>query len=142
MVGNGGFGPGFGVIGLKGGYASDYGTLVETFATLRPCLTEAVESLRGSEALSRELLIPLPYCELGGNMFACVHCHGIQDPVYSLEQGVLWREKYNLYDFFQLWTDGIDYSLHQDGIEIVEREYINPFTGNKETQRGRYRRRP
>jgi hypothetical protein len=31
QVGNGGFGPGLGLIGLKRGYASDFGTLAETY---------------------------------------------------------------------------------------------------------------
>lgn len=30
-IGNGGFGPGYGIIGLKGGYPSDAGTLVEAY---------------------------------------------------------------------------------------------------------------
>src|SRR5262245_35297573 len=34
-VSNGGFGPGYGIMGLDGGCASDYGTLVETFESLK-----------------------------------------------------------------------------------------------------------
>ena len=132
-IGNGGFGPGFGIIGLKGGYASDYGNLVETYAILHQTLCEGWQSLeKGVTALETESRIPLPFCDFGGNMFACVDAHDVHHTVYSLEQGTLWREKYNLQQFFQMWMDGIDYSSQQEGIEIVQREYINPFTGKKD----------
>lgn len=45
-VGNGGYGPGFGIIGLKGGYASDLGTLLETYESLHNLLLEARQLLK------------------------------------------------------------------------------------------------
>src|SRR5947209_3673304 len=67
QVGNGGFGPSRGgsIIGLEGGYASDFGTLVEAY-----------EQLKGDQALEgkkwRASLLPI--CEWGCNIFSCVDC--------------------------------------------------------------------
>jgi len=141
-VGNGGFGPGYGVIGLEGGFASDYGTLVEAYLTLQPTLVEGYLALMKGKALpdestSRTLL---PFCEFGCNMYACVGCDDGECSVYSLEQGELFREKYKLQQFLEMWIDGIHYSSQQEGVEVVEHEIINPFTREKAIVRERRRR--
>jgi hypothetical protein len=41
-VGSGGFGPGYGIIGVGNGYASDYGNLVETLEVLSWCFAKSV----------------------------------------------------------------------------------------------------
>lgn len=141
-VGNGGYGPGFGIIGLKGGYASDYGTLLETYESLHNLLLEARQLLKEATRPGRmESSALLPFCEFGCNIFACVDVENIQHIVYSSEEGELWREKYNLREFFEMWMEGIDYSSRQDGIEVVERRIINPFTGKTDVARARRRRR-
>jgi hypothetical protein len=64
-VGNGGFGPGYGIIGVGGGQASNLGTLVETYDQIK----------KGADYLgitwSARLL---PFCEWGCNIFSCVDC--------------------------------------------------------------------
>jgi hypothetical protein len=80
QVGNGGFGPGRGgsIIGLEGGYASDFGTLVETYEQLR-----ADQALEGKQW--RATL--LPFCEWGCNIFSCVDCEGTHHLIYLVEEG-------------------------------------------------------
>jgi hypothetical protein len=121
-VGNGGFGPGRGgsIIGLKGGYASDFGTIVETYKQLN--------EYQESEGKAWKVGL-LPFCEWGCNLFSCVDCN---DPhfVYLFEDFDVHPKYYSLSDFFKLWTDGVDiFSYEGTGTEAVE--VINPFTGQK-----------
>lgn len=139
IVGNGGFGPGYGLIGLAGGNASDYGTVVETYRTLQETLVIALRDVKGSR--EEQGITLLPFCEFGCNMYACVDCKDTQYALYSLEEGRLFRENYSLHRFFEMWIDGIDYSSEQEAVEVVEQEVINPFTKKKTIVRTRRRRR-
>ncbi|QDV48207.1 SMI1/KNR4 family protein [Gimesia fumaroli] len=122
-VGNGGFGPGYGVIGLEGGYASDYGNVVETFQLLKS--DQESEGLEWQEGL-------LPFCEWGCNIFSCVDCNDPQHPVFTFEDFAVTQQNYTLDRFFELWMSGADI-LSCDGAEVDEVEITNPFTGEKET---------
>jgi SMI1 / KNR4 family (SUKH-1) len=128
-VGNGGFGPGYGVFGLKGGFKGDCGTLVDEYRCLKEVL---VSKGKGSKTV-------LPFCEFGDNMNACVDYADAKHVVYSFDQGRIWREKYTLKNFFEMWIEGVDYSSLEEGVEIVETEIINPFTKKKEIIRTRRR---
>jgi hypothetical protein len=123
QVGNGGFGPGYGVIGVEGGYASDHGDLVETHAVLK-CGTK-----------SRRLKWPdrvLPFCEWGCNIFSCTDSDDVGNPVFTCDQGHLSPETYTLDGFFELWLDGVNIlSYKRDAGAKVE--IINPFTGKPTT---------
>jgi hypothetical protein len=123
-VGNGAFGlkkfPG-GLIGVQGGYASDFGTLVETYEQLkRDQESEGKQWRRGL----------LPFFEWGCNIFSCVDCSVPDHPVYLLEDGVVSPENYNIADFFRMLVEGVDI-LSLRASDATSVEIINPFTGEK-----------
>lgn len=120
-VGNGGFGPGYGIIGVRGGYASDYGTLVETHGLLK----------RDQESMGREWPSGLlPFCEWGGNIFSCVDCHDPRHPVSTFEDSAVWSQGYTLDRFFELWMTGANI-LASGPSRVQQVEITNPFTGKK-----------
>jgi hypothetical protein len=121
-VGNGGFGPGYGLIGLDGGYVSDYGTLVETYNILKG----------GHEQAGDEWLPTLlPFCEWGCNIFSCVECNKSDDPVYLFREGDVTRQTFSLLSFFETWMKGGNLlSVGETEVETVE--ITNPFTRKKE----------
>ncbi|MBW3541330.1 MAG: SMI1/KNR4 family protein [Planctomycetes bacterium] len=116
-IGNGGFGPGYGVIGLPGGHKSDYGDLVGTYKQLRGDQESA-----GYEWPNAVL----PFCEWGCNIFSCVDGDTLR--VYTFEDFSLWPQEYDLDGFFELWLDGIDI-LACDTIDLERLHIRNPFTG-------------
>jgi SMI1 / KNR4 family (SUKH-1) len=122
-VGNGGFGPGRGgsIIGLEGGYASDFGTLVETYKQLKE--DQALEGKQWKADL-------LPFCEWGCNIFSCVDCKDLNYPIYLFEDGDVIPKGYTLQDFFNLWLEGVDI-LSYEGRANETAEVTNPFTGHK-----------
>jgi len=123
QVGNGGFGPGYGVIGLEGGYASDYGNVVETFQLLKSDqVSEGQEWPKGL----------LPFCDWGCNIFSCVDCNDPGHPVFTFEDFAVTQQNYTLDRFFELWMSGADI-LSCDRAEVDEVEFTNPFTGEKGT---------
>jgi hypothetical protein len=99
QVGNGGFGPGLGgsIIGVDGGYASDFGTLVTTYRTFQ----EGKEA--DGDAWTTGLL---PFCEWGGLMFSSVDRTDANYRVHHSEALVAQPMNYSLQDFFQMWLDG------------------------------------
>lgn len=123
QVGNGGFGPGRGgsIIGVKGGYASDFGTLVETYEQLRGDYTLEGKHWRAGV---------LPFCEWGCNIFSCVNCKAAPGPIYLFEEGDMSAQRYSLQDFFQMWIEGVDI-LSYEGTATESAEITNPFTGHK-----------
>jgi len=128
-VGNGGFGPGYGVIGVYGGYASDYGTLTETFGQLGQ-----------NGTLRADGRIALPFCEWGCNMFSCIDCATCAYEVVHFEEGRIEGRCFTLDDFFRMWLDGVDI-LSYGSDQVRERHIVkNPFTGKKAEIRGKCRR--
>jgi hypothetical protein len=122
-VGNGGFGPGYGIIGVEGGYASDHGNLVETHGVLK----------QDQESEGREWPSGLlPFCEWGCNIFSCVDCSDVRHPVYTFEDFAVRPQGYTLDKFFELWTVGADILAFEPS-EVERVEITNPFTGKKET---------
>ena len=130
-VGNGGFGPGYGVIGLSGGYASDYGCIVEAYELLKR--DQESEGRRWREGL-------LPFCEWGCNIFSCVDCQGPKNQIYIFENFDVWPQGYTIEGFFEAWMKGIDI-LSCDSFEYETIETINPFTGKKDVVKRRRRRK-
>lgn len=129
-AGNGGFGPGYGIIGVEGGCASDYGNLVETHGVLK----------HDQESEGREW--PgglLPFCEWGCNIFSCVDCHDTRHPVHTFEDFAARPEGYTLDEFFELWMAGVDLLAYKPS-KVERVEITNPFTGKKETVSKRRRR--
>jgi len=123
QIGNGGFGPGYGLIGLQSGAESDFGSLAETHHQL-----QSDQECEGNEWQ----LGLLPFCSWGCNIFSCVDCTNADFPVYNFEDFDVLPQGYSLQDFFEMWVNGVDILSLDDG-EQVEVEIINPFTGKKST---------
>lgn len=122
-VGNGGFGPAYGIIGVEGGYASDYGNLVETYKVLK----NGHES--DGNKWKRELL---PFCEWGCNLFSCVGCADDRNRVYIFEEGAVRPQGCTLVEFFELWMNDTDI-LSSDPVKTEDVEIVNPFTKERHT---------
>jgi SMI1-KNR4 cell-wall len=118
-ISNGGFGPGYGLIGVDGGAPSDFGTLVETFNQLKVDYEKIGK--QWSDAL-------LPFCDFGCNIFYCVDCKGLEFPVHKFDQGSIQSQGFSLDRFFEMWISGLDILSHVDG-NVVQAEIVNPFTG-------------
>lgn len=123
---NGGFGPGYGVIGVEGGYASVFGSITETYDLLKS--DQEAAGLKWQQGL-------LPFCEWGCNIFSCVDCSRPPHVVYQFENFTASRQNYDLDKFFELWMDGVDILSYgvSDSEESEEIEFTNPFTGKKDT---------
>ena len=128
-IANGGFGPGYGVIGLVGGYTSDFGDLVETYFVLKN--DQELEQRQWKDGL-------LPFCEWGCNIFSCVDCYDPMHHIFTSEELDVSPQNYTLRDFFELWMDGADL-LALDTSDIDEIEVRNPFTGEREKIKRRKR---
>ncbi|QDT18990.1 SMI1/KNR4 family protein [Gimesia chilikensis] len=118
---NGGFGPGYGVMGLAGGATSDFGDLLETY-----------QQLKTDHESEGEIWPPglLPFCEWSDNIFSCVECHDPRYLITTFDAGTLTPQNYSLTEFFELWLNGID--LLDFGPSATEAvEITNPFTGEK-----------
>jgi hypothetical protein len=100
-VGNGGFGPGRrgNIIGLRGGFASSSGTLVQLYEDMR----------RGAEYLGLQWRPGLlPFCEWGCTIFSCVDCKDPALRVYLCEACRAQAMDYGLDDFVKMWVEGRD----------------------------------
>lgn len=119
-VANGGFGPGYGILGVAGGHRSGWGTaLVETFDEVK----------RGADYRGwRWDPQLLPFCELGYAGFFCVRCSSPGSPIFLSDHCNVSPAGYGLKEFFERWLDARDLfsSRKRQTIEI-----INPFTGKK-----------
>jgi SMI1 / KNR4 family (SUKH-1) len=129
-IANGGFGPGYGVIGLEGGYASDFGDIVSTSQELK----NGAEVLGG--AWQPHLL---PFNEWGCNIFSCVQCSDEQLPIFTFEEGKVWQQNFGLNEFIEMWINGEDVLRRGAAYEIEEVTTTNPFTGAQMTVRSRKR---
>jgi hypothetical protein len=114
------------IIGLKGGYRCHCGDLVETYRTVE----------KGQEWKTGLL----PICHWGCNSFSCVDCNDPRHAMFTYEAEDVWSENYTLEEFFEMWLNG-HVSFSQEGVEIQEREMINPFTRKKQTISVRIRKR-
>ena len=118
-IGNGGFGPGYGLIGLEGGAQSDFGSLADFYLLLQ------------SDYESKGDKWPpglLPFCSFGCNIFPCVDCLDNKYTIHLFEEGDLSQQPYDLQRFFEMWIGGIDIMSLVEG-EFIERKIVNPFTG-------------
>ena len=121
-IGNGGFGPNNGVIGLERGAPSDFGTIFETYTQLKSDQEMAGRSWA---------LALLPFCGWGCNIFSCVDCGSAGYPVYTFEEFEAHAEEYTLERFFEMWLDGVDILSQCRGANLVEEKVINPFSGKE-----------
>lgn len=130
-IGNGGFGPGLGIIGLQDGYASDFGDVVSTYNVLKNC---------GEENGGDWPKDVIPFCDWGCLIYSCVKCD-TQQRISTFEDGRLWSQNYSLDVFFSLWMHGTDILNYDVEIEELEKEFVNPFTRTKEQSTFKRRKR-
>ena len=81
-VGNGGFGPGYGVMGIPGGFTDDQGNDILSL----------YNSYRESDPEDPSWLWPeglVPICHWGCVIYSCVHCLEENMPVYNADIGVI-----------------------------------------------------
>ena len=120
-IGNGGFGPGYGLIGFDGGAASDFGSITDAFNQLKS----------DHQALGNQWPAQLlPFCDWGCNIFFCVDCSDENSPIYTFDAGRLTPQGYNLQEFFEMWIGDQDILFASDG-KIITRKITNPFTGEE-----------
>jgi hypothetical protein len=120
-VGNGGFGPGYGIIGVGGGHASNLGTLVETYDQIK----------KGADYLgitwSARLL---PFCEWGCNIFSCVDCGDTDYQMFQSDECRVYAQNYNLEKFFEMWLTDVDiFAVSSSSGKSAQ--ITNPFTRKK-----------
>jgi hypothetical protein len=128
-IGNGRFGPGYGLMCVEGGTTSDSGELVDVYY--------AVQS--DSKLLGKNWPKGvLPFCNWGCNLFSCVDCTTSQFTIWTCDELELSRRDCTLDQFFELWLDDGDISL-LFGTQHIEKEIINPFTGKKASVKARSR---
>ena len=80
-VGNGGFGPAYGLIGIEGGAVDDLGQTVEELydSFCRPRISDSSWSWPATL---------LPFCYYGCAIYFCVHCSSAGAPVYVFEPNI------------------------------------------------------
>jgi hypothetical protein len=121
-VANGGFGPGYGIIGVQGGRVSNLGTLEQTYD----------EIVKGAKYLGLEWpLSVLPFCEWGCNIFSCINCADPRYPIIQSQECRIYAQDYTLEEFFRMWLDGIDI-LEVSSSSRGSAELVNPFTRKRE----------
>lgn len=130
-IANGGFGPGLGVIGVSGGYLSDYGDIIGTYYQLRN------DQIQTGNKWEDRLL---PFCDWGCNTFSCVKCDDSLQ-IFTFEDSKAWPQEYDLNSFFEMWMDGTDILLNDPACELGVLEINNPFTGRKQVVKQRRRRK-
>ena len=111
-VGNGGFGPGAGLLGLVGGHPdADGRTLVERY-----------QSLRGVGW--REGLLPL--FDWGDGTWSAADTRTLTGGIVTADESGFTKTAFELGSWFLAWTEGTD--LHSEIYEIEDATIVNPFT--------------
>jgi hypothetical protein len=116
-VGNGGFGPGYGLWGLAGGYTDEDGETLTSF------YTKLILAAPGG--WPHGILV---ICDLGCGTWLCIDGSALSDQILISDELGITRTEVTLSSLLQAWTKGADcYSeLFEPG---EERAGINPFTG-------------
>ena len=132
QVSNGISGFAYEIMGLEGGCASDSGTLVETYFSFRS--VDEYETGPWQAGL-------LPFCDWGCATYSCVDCFDSDYRVFTYEDCGAWLEQYSLSEFFEQWLQG-KVHFSEDNVEVLTKDFINPFTGKPQTVSLRKRRKP
>lgn len=110
QVGNGGWGPGYGLIGLSGGMPDDTGrTAVEDYLLRTSGPNPDEPDWRWTEGL-------VPICHWGCAIYSCVDCLQQRSPMILFDPNVdapsladaFFPEQVNFDEWIGLWADGID----------------------------------
>lgn len=96
-VGNGGFGPGYGFVGVEGGYDEDGRCLVGVHQFLSSVYTD--KELQWNELL--------PICTWGSAIWSCVKQPAKNGPICTLHEKGLNELSYNLRSWLEAWLDGV-----------------------------------
>jgi len=108
-VGNGGFGPGAGLVGVEGGHTDvDGQTLVALYRALR--------AQGWPEGL-------LPACDWGGGAWASIDQEGA---IVTVDEAGATRTRFDLGEWLEAWVSGVD--LQAETFELVDGIMTNPFT--------------
>jgi hypothetical protein len=113
-IGNGGFGPGNGLLGLPGGYADDEGRSV---LELRELLGVDADHPRLPDGV-------LPLCDFGCGVWACLD--ETTGHVLTAHEGGLTDTGQNFADWLADWVHGV--SQQEKMFTFEERTMTNPFT--------------
>lgn len=122
-VGNGGFGPGAGLLGVKGGYTDlDGRTLAESYLALR--------------AQGWPMGV-LPLCELGDGARSCVDMRVYGDGILTVDAAGITRTSLTVFSWLHAWVSGVN--IEAETFEVKHGTIINPFTNKPHPvrQRGR-----
>lgn len=111
-VGNGGFGPGSGMLGLKGGYADVDGRV----------LTERCQYLI-AHGWPRRLL---PLWDWGCAAWSCVDAASVGARIVTADEHGFTVTRFKLDDWLAEWCAGVE--LHGEIFEIEDASMMNPFT--------------
>ncbi len=118
-IANGGFGPGYGVLGVNGGFAGDYGDIVSTYRQL------STDFASLGRRWDKDLL---PFCAWGCAMLTCVKCDSSLR-ISTFDSGSLHPQQYGLAQFFEMWVAGVDILKADPDVYESESTMKNPFTG-------------
>jgi hypothetical protein len=126
-IGNGGFGPGYGLIGVAGGAESDFGDVVGTYRQLR------MDYEKESNVWPLQLL---PICDWGCNELSCVNCDDRIFEMHLFREGEIVRQGYGIVEFFERWISDAEVKA-VDPSAAVSCDIVNPFTGRPARVNGR-----
>lgn len=120
-IGNGGFGPGYGLIGAQGGHLDDEGrSLLEIYKFMSSTL-----DLKGV----------VPICEWGSGVWSCVDCISQAGSIVTLHEKGLTRTPHDLATWLATWVNGG--SLWDQMFEFKMVDMENPFTGQMKSSKVR-----
>jgi hypothetical protein len=117
-VANGGFGPGFGILGVKGGFRDDeYGTLVDCYRRFASMYRE--DRIEWPQGL-------LPIIDWGDFIWSCLDCIvGNNGLICTLHEKGLNRTSHNLMSWLASWIEGVP--LMDEIFEMGTIKRPNPF---------------
>ena len=118
-VGNGGFGPGYGILGVGNGYVdADGRSLVDahTFVSL-------IERQSGRVWPAGML----PLCAWGSAVWSCIDCKSKEGAIWTQHEAGLTRTRHSLQSWLEAWMAGT--SLWEEMFDFETIEVRNPFSG-------------
>ena len=121
-VSNGGFGPGYGLIGVGRGHKSDFGNLVDTYLRLRNDWQECGDTWP---------IHLLPFCEFGDNIFTCIDLDD-HSRIYLSTDSQIHRMSCDIIGFFDKWIAG--YKFLNDLPKQKKRNFPNPFINTSKSE--------
>jgi hypothetical protein len=118
-VANGGFGPGYGLIGLSEGQLWNGQSIVDVYKEVR---SYVASDWNWPDGL-------LPICDWGCAILMCVDCKSEDYQIVFSEEGKLTRLPCGLFDCIRLWcSGGRVWNLFEQTFDFEEVTITNPFT--------------